>query len=188
MPKSKFTTRTRRRTGRRRNLRPWILGGLGIVALIAFSLVNQAVRTANLPGEGYSSQGNRHVSLSADVPEYNSNPPTSGPHTPDLAPWGVYGPDEDGRVKLLIHNMEDGGVILWYALADDPRATRTRIATLEEAARGFRRVAVAPRPEMPTRYALTAWQRLQRFQTADVEAMRTFVKAYEGIDHHVGCY
>jgi hypothetical protein len=38
---------------------------------------------------------------------------------------------------------------------------------------------------MPTPFAATAWQRLQRFETADVEGMRAFVDAFEGIDHHV---
>jgi len=32
---------------------------------------------------------------------------------------------------------------------------------------------------------LTAWQRLQRFETIDQEAMGAFVDAYEGLDHHV---
>jgi hypothetical protein len=37
---------------------------------------------------------------------------------------------------------------------------------------------------MPTTYAATAWQRLQRFDTVDAEAMQAFIAAYHGIDNH----
>jgi hypothetical protein len=86
---------------------------------------------------------------------------------------------------MLIHNMEDGGVVLWYRPSDDPAETDARIAALEQAADGYRRIVIVPRSDMPTDFALTAWQRLQRFEAADVEGMRAFVDAFEGIDHHV---
>lgn len=183
MPKKQRSKR--RRATRTPNRLPWILGGIAIVALIAVPIVINAVRAANLPGERFASQGNRHVALGANVPPYNSNPPTSGPHTAELAPWGTYGPDEAPHEQRVIHNMEDGGVVLWYRPAETAEETDARIAVLEEASRGYRRIVIAPREEMPTPFALTAWQRLQRFEEPDLEAMRAFVDAYEGIDHHV---
>ena len=184
MPKKQRSKR--RRASRNKNRFPWILAGLGLLALIAVPIVVNAVQAANLPGERFPSQGNRHVALGADVPAYNSDPPTSGPHTEQLAGWAVYGPDEAPHDQRVVHNMEDGGVVLWYRPGDTAEETNERIAVLERAARGYSRVLVVPRADMPTPYALTAWQRLQRFEEADVEAMRSFVDAYEGIDHHAG--
>lgn len=159
----------------------WILGGLAVVALIAVVIVANVVNAGSRPGERFASQGNVHVQLGQDHPAYNSDPPTSGWHTPDLAPWGSY--DYLVPEERLIHNMEDGGVILWYRFGT-PEENRERITALEEVARGYNRVVIAPREAMPTTYALTAWQRLQRFDAVDREGMRAFLEAYEGIDHH----
>ncbi|MEX2534839.1 MAG: DUF3105 domain-containing protein [Trueperaceae bacterium] len=166
---------------RRQNNLPWILGIGGVAVLIALPIVVNAVRLSGLPGEGYRSQGNLHISLGTAHVPYNSNPPTSGPHTPNLANWGSYveiQPDE-----RLVHNMEDGGVILWY-LGGTPEENEAHVAALEDVAQGYRRVVIAPREEMPATYALTAWQRLQRFEEIDQEAMREFIDAFEGVDHH----
>ena len=73
---------------------------------------------------------------------YNSDPPTSGWHTPELNSWGSYDyviPDE-----RLVHNMEDGGVVLWYSYGPPEENTR-RINDLENVARGYRRVIIVPR-------------------------------------------
>lgn len=175
----------RRRPSSRPNRLPWILGGLAVAALLIVPIVLNVVRAANLPGERFASQGNRHVALGANIPDYNSDPPTSGPHTADLASWGTYGPGEAPPDLRIVHNMEDGGVVLWYRPGETDEETDARIAVLEQASRGYRRIVIAPRPDMPTPYALTAWQRLQRFEEEDVGAMRTFVDAYEGVDHHV---
>src|SRR5438046_6287841 len=68
---------------------------------------------ANLPGVLMPDQGNLHIPT-ADSPHepYNSDPPTSGPHLPYIAPWGVHTrpiPNE-----LQVHNLEDGGVVVQY--------------------------------------------------------------------------
>tara|TARA_Y100000814_G_C12355424_1_gene408019 strand:+ start:1053 stop:1304 length:252 start_codon:yes stop_codon:yes gene_type:complete len=80
--------------------------------------------------------------------------------------------------------MEDGGVVLWYSYGTPEENTR-RINDLENVARGYRRVIIVPRDGMPTTYAFTAWQRLERFDVIDSEKMRSFIDAFEGIDHHV---
>gem|GEM_PF-1129589 len=164
---------------------PWILGGIGIAALIVLPIVINAVQAAGLPGERFPSQGNRHVPLGANVPAYNSNPPTSGPHTDALAPWGSFLPGEAPPDLNLIHNMEDGGVILWYQPAGTPEESLARVAELERISAPYRRVVIAPREDMGSTFTFTAWQRLQRFDTVDAEGMTAFIEAYEGIDHHV---
>jgi hypothetical protein len=171
-----------RRARRTSNPLPWIVGLGGLAVLVLAQVGVNVYREATAPGDRFPSQGNVHVALGTATPAYNSDPPTSGWHTPDLAPWGSYlEPQPDQR---LVHNMEDGGVVLWYA-AGTPEENEAHVAALEEVVAGrYARTVIAPREGMPTPYALTAWRRLQRFDTVDVEAKQAFLAAYHGIDHH----
>jgi hypothetical protein len=171
------------RRGRRKgNPWPWIVGLGGLALIVAVQITVNVVRELNAPGERFASQGNVHVSLGTSTPAYNSDPPTSGWHTPDLAAWGSYldaPPDQQ-----LIHNLEDGGVVLYYA-AGTPEENEAHVDALEEVVGGrYARVVIAPREGMPTTYAATAWQRLARFESLDVAAMQAFLAAYHGLDHH----
>ena len=172
-----------RRARRRRSRLPlaWVIG-FGVLGLLVIAqVVVNAVEAMNLPGERFPSQGNAHVALGTVTPPYNSDPPTSGWHTPQLAPWGSHlEPQPD---QMLVHNMEDGGVILWYAQGT-PEENARHVAALEEVAGSYQRIVIVPRADMPTTYALTAWQRLQRFDDIDTDAMRTFIAAYHGRDNH----
>ncbi len=177
MPRTTSRTRNRpRSTGR------WI--AIAAAAVLVTVIGVRIARQGSLPGERYASQGNVHIAgPDADHPPYNTDPPTSGWHVENITPWGSY--DRAVPDELVVHNMEDGGVVLWYALGTAAENERN-LRALEEIARGYRRVVIAPREGMPTPYALTAWQRLQRFESLDAEAMGRFLDAYEGIDHHPG--
>ena len=180
----KKTRSKRRRTGKKGSRLPWIVGIAGVIALISLPIAINVVQEANLPGERFPSQGNRHITLGTAIPPYNTDPPTSGPHTPGLASWGTYLPGDTVHDERLVHNMEDGGVILWYRPGDDEDETLRRVSALEEVSRNYRRIVIVPRPEMETRYAFTAWQRMQRFDDIEPEPMRAFIDAFEGLDHH----
>jgi hypothetical protein len=173
----------RQRRGRRKGTPlPWILALGGLAALVAIQVGMNVIRERNAPGDRFASQGNVHVALGTSTPAYNSEPPTSGWHTPDLAAWGSYvEPLPDQRV---IHNMEDGGVVLWYE-AGTPAENEAHVDALESVVGGrYPRVVIVPREDMPTTYALTAWQRLARFDEIDVDGMQAFLAAYHGIDNH----
>jgi hypothetical protein len=171
-----------RRRRDNRSALPWIVGLAGVGLLVAIQIGVTVVGQARLPGERFASQGNVHVALGASTPPYNSDPPTSGWHTAELAPWGSH--VEVQHDQQLVHNMEDGGVILWYANGT-LEENRAHVAALEAVVpRAYARVVIAPRDGMPTTYAATAWQRLQRFDEVDAEAMQAFIAAYHGIDNH----
>lgn len=174
--------RTKPRT-HKSTVTPWLIGA-GIATLIAVPVVVNVVRSNSLPGQKVSSQGNVHIAeVNVDHPPYNSTPPTSGWHAGRIADWGSYDfvvPDE-----LLVHNMEDGGVILWYELGT-PEENQGRISRLEEVARGYDRVVIAPREDLETAFAMTAWQRLEAFNDFSSERIQAFLEAYEGTDHHAG--
>lgn len=161
-------------------LTPWLIG-VGVVALIAVPVVINTSRRASLPGEAFPSQGNVHIADGDTSTNYNSNPPTSGPHWESMANWGSYDfvvPDQ-----VLLHNLEDGGVILWYALGSSEE-NQMRIRQLEEVAQGFERVIIAPREGLESPFATTAWERRQLFKSINQTEMRAFIEAFEGIDHH----
>jgi Protein of unknown function (DUF3105) len=168
-------------TSNRSQLLWYLWGGVGVLVIagiIGFNMYKESGK----PGEKFADQGNIHLDLGKEHPPYNSDPPTSGWHTSDLAAWGSYDyvvPDE-----RFVHNLEDGGVILWYKLGT-PEENEKNIAALEAVSKGNRHIVIAPRETMTTTYAMTAWSRLQRFDSLDETGMKAFIKAFHGIDHHV---
>jgi Protein of unknown function (DUF3105) len=157
---------------------------IGIVAaVIAAGVVGYFAyqSAANLPGTSFSDQGNLHIQTEAEphVP-YNSDPPTSGPHLPYVAPWGVH---TTPIVKeLQVHNLEDGGVVVQYHC---PAGCPELVDKLAEIVKRYdRQVVLAPYPGLKTRIALTAWTRLDAFDEFDEARIVRFISTYRGIDHH----
>ena len=70
--------------------------------------------------------GNQHLPSgeTLHVP-YNTRPPTSGPHLPSIARWGLH--TQPIPHELQVHNLEDGGVLVQYNCRD----CAALIATLE---------------------------------------------------------
>jgi hypothetical protein len=176
------------------------VGGLVAVAAIAVGLFFWYGYTH--PGESFPDQGNNHIQALTDAHDpYNSDPPTSGPHMPGLAAWGFY--DKPQANEELVHNLEDGGVILWYrediapADLDQLKAMVksydsnfvTRQLPTGDGGRVAQHVVLTPYPPLKGTSNLvvaTAWTRMQRFQTLDLDGMRHFIDMYRAIDHHKG--
>ncbi len=147
-----------------------------IVAVVAY-FAYRAV--ADLPGAYVPSLGNDHIQSATDphLP-YNSDPPTSGPHLPYLAPWGIH--TRPIPKELQVHNLEDGGVVVQYN-CDCPELAEKLGAIVS---RYEDRVILAPYPGMKSKIALTAWTRIDTFDDFDEARIVRFIKAYKGIDHH----
>jgi hypothetical protein len=168
----------RRGRGARRR---WTLGtavaGAVVVAVVVGYFAYRA--QADLPGQKFSDQGNLHVQTAADPHEpYNSTPPTSGPHLPYIAPWGVH--TKPIVNELQVHNLEDGGVMVQYN-CECPELVEKLAGVVR---RHDRYVILAPYPTMKSRIALTAWTRLETLDDFDAARIERFIKAYRGIDHH----
>lgn len=113
---------------------------------------------------------------------YNSNPGTSGPHTPYTAPWGVH--EKPVPQEVFIHNMEHGGVIIGY---NCPQGCPDLAEELSEYADDHDLVIVAPNPGLDSPIVLAAWTHtlsLERMDDAGREAIRRFFESFYGIDHH----
>lgn len=157
----------------------WAVVAAAAAAVVAGAFAYRAAVAQ--PGVSLPGQGSRHVqTLNEAIPAYNSDPPTSGPHLPYLAPWGIH--TEPIPRQLQVHNLEDGGVMVQY---NCPDACPDLVAKLEAIVSGYdRQVILAPYPGMKTRLALTAWTRLDAFDEFDERRIRRFITAYRGIDHH----
>lgn len=164
-----------------RRQKQWIVGG--VAAVVAAAVIGYlAYRSAAaLPGVAMPDQGNQHVQTAGEphVP-YNSKPPTSGPHLPYLAPWGVH--TEPIQNELQVHNLEDGGVLVQY---NCPGGCPELVEKLKAIVQKYdHQVILAPYPGMQQRIALTAWTRLDAFDEFDEARIQRFINAYRGIDHH----
>jgi hypothetical protein len=166
-------------TRRQRRRLIGVLVAVGVVGLAGGGWWLYA-QSRPLPGEFVSSLGNAHIPT-ADTPHqpYNSDPPTSGPHLPHIAPWGVH--TRPIAKELQVHNLEDGGVVVNYR----PDCVDGVLEPLRTIVGRYRdHVVLAPYPGLDRCIALTAWTRIDKLDTVDERRIVRFINAYRGIDHH----
>lgn len=135
------------------------------------------------PGEFVPSMGNRHVgSHEVGLTKYNSDPPTSGPHLPAVARWGIH--ENPIPKELQVHNLEDGGVVVQYNCSQAGEECRSLVGKLAQIVRVYDRTILAPYPGMSHKIALTAWSRIDKFNDFNEKRIVRFIEAYTNIDHH----
>lgn len=168
-------------TSGRSGLGRWLLWGgvlvvvLGVSVLLAVELAQpEAPPPPELEAvETFPDQGVQHIGTDEPTPEYNSNPPTSGPHSPVPAACGIYRqpvPDVN-----QVHTLEHGAVIVQY----HPDLPTEQVETLE----GINwspaaKVIVAPRPDNPAPIALTAWTKRLLLDEADTDVIVGFQREF----------
>ena len=118
---SNYTSQRERFQGRRRGQKRrtsigWVIGILVVAGMLGL-LVWNAVRPPY--GEEVASMGGGHVPTGNDPGQYNSDPPTSGPHYDATLPPGFY--EESDLADLgpypwghAVHNLEHGYIVFWY--------------------------------------------------------------------------
>ncbi len=130
--------------------------------------------------------GHQHLAAGQTFDGYNSNPPTSGPHTPAPVPWGIS--DVAIPKEQAVHNMEHAGVVVWYncnagpapLAADQCARLRSDLAgVVQPLLSAGKKVVMTPYPGMDHRIALTAWQYLDAFDEFDAQRVRTFIETFE---------
>jgi hypothetical protein len=183
MAKAQQRGQSRAKTPRRARSRQGLWVGAGVLAVVVAGVVGYLAyrAAADLPGVLMPDLGNLHIQ-SANEPHvpYNSDPPTSGPHLPYLAPWGVH--TAPVPKELQVHNLEDGGVVVQYSC---PAGCPELVAKLTELVKQYdKQVLLAPYPGLRQRIALTAWTRIETFDEFDQARIQRFIRTYRGIDHH----
>jgi hypothetical protein len=119
--------------------------------------------------ETFDDLGTQHLALGEATPNYNSNPPTSGPHADTPAACGVYRqpvPDVNS-----LHSMEHGAIVVHY----DPELSQEQVIDLEEIGRDVGgEIIVTPRPDNPSAVVLTAWTKLLALDEVDGDVIAAF--------------
>ena len=125
----------------------------GALVITVFGGDDGAAAAAGCTTRTFPAQAAEHVEAPKEGFEYNSFPPTSGPHHPIPAPFGVY--DEPVEQFRLVHNLEHGGLVIQYG----PRVPRQEVDELLEWYRDDPNgIVVAPLPALGNKIALAAWK------------------------------
>ena len=169
------STPARRGRAVRKRSRPWrwLLVVVAVVAGLGFALYRTIGRSS--AGESIALLPATHVAANTPT-TYNSNPPTSGAHIVETAPWGISTtPLTD---IALVHNLEHGGIVLHYRpdLVETEREQLTALAA--ELQRRDRKVVLAPRAENDTPITATAWGKMLKQQSFGADELRTFFDAH----------
>lgn len=169
-----------------------IFGSVGVLA-VTVSVVVLLVSSGGdsqpdypFPVQTFDDLGREHLAAGQTYDFYNSNPPTSGPHAPQPAPWGVQ--EEPVAKEVLPHNMEHGGVVIGYdcdageAPLDDAGCQQLRdqlVGITESAVADGRLVLMVPYAGMEHRISLTAWRTLDAFDQFDGERVQAFIASFD---------
>ncbi len=150
--------------------------GLGVLLFLQDQKASKlAVREAssNLPqvGEEIPILGRDHTKDINFKAEYNSNPPTSGPHFEYAEKWGVFD-DVQPDVKM-IHNLEHGGIWISYNDIDDQ--TKASLEAITKA--NSSSIIMTPRSANDSKIVLASWGRLQKMENYDEAKILEFIKA-----------
>jgi len=131
---------------------------------------------SNKPGEAVADQGRDHIQPGTTHDDYTSTPPTSGPHYPTWADWGIYA--EPIQNELQIHNLEHGGIVIQYQPELDQAALDQLTALVREMGSTYKKLILAPYPDLDSPIALTAWTRIEKLQKFNADAIRAFAGEY----------
>jgi hypothetical protein len=118
--------------------------------------------------------GGPHWSSNRCTEDPTASPPLCGP-----APWGVY--RAPWNAETLVHNMEHGGVVLWYNTTDRDIVNELE-EIFEERLNEHQLLVRAPCPDLEREtIAITAWSRRDKFPVSDYSAVRVeeFIDAHE---------
>lgn len=174
------------------------LGFIGLAAVLGLLTLGggesaareESARTAVTDAGGtlttkQASDDQIHVESPPKRSEYNTWPPTSGPHHPQPSPYDFY--TEPVEQYRLVHNLEHGSVIIQYGSKVPPAEVQQIESWYRDDPNG---IIVAPLPELGDRIALTAWTTpeddaggrgtgvLAKLPRFDERAFDAFVSAY----------
>jgi len=157
---------------------------VGILLLAGAGYWSYGKWASGSPEKFVRSMGNQHIGPGGiGLTVYNSDPPTSGPHLPSTARWGIH--ENPIPKELQVHNLEDRGVVVQYNCSQTEPDCKALIEQLAEIVRRYQELVIlAPYPKMSHKIALTAWSRIDKFNEFDEQRIVRFIDAHIGIDHH----
>ncbi len=125
-------------------------------------------------------EGSTHVTKESEIPDYGTNPPTSGDHNPEQLADGAY--SKMPEPWWFVHSLEHGRIEIQYS-PDLPEEDQLALkGVFDQQPDG---VLFFPNSEMPYEVAVTAWTQLMgcdRYEgAATLDAIRDFRDTYIGL-------
>lgn len=117
----------------------------------------EAAEAAGCEVDDPALEGAQHDTREFAADDYNSNPPTSGPHNPDWYDDGVYEPGTTPRLGMLVHTLEHGRINVQYAPGTPPDTVAQLEALLAEQNQGYHMLLYENATGMEAAVAATAW-------------------------------
>jgi hypothetical protein len=124
-------------------------------------------------------EGSTHITRESEIPDYGTNPPTSGNHHPEQLADGAYA--EMPEPWWFIHSLEHGRIEIQYS-PDLPEEDQLALkGVFDQRPDG---VLLFPNDEMDAAVAVTAWTQLMTCDSFDgaatLDAVRDFRDIYIG--------
>lgn len=124
-------------------------------------------------------EGSQHISKESEIPDYETNPPTSGNHYPEQQADGAYAAEVSAW--YFLHSMEHGRIAVQYS-PDLSEADQLALkGVFDESPPAM---LLFPYGDMPYEVAVTAWTELMTCKKyegrATLDAIRDFRETYRG--------
>jgi hypothetical protein len=124
----------------------------------------------------YELQGNEHV-VNDKHEEYNSNPPSSGPHLAQAPGWGYYKRGLTDESSL--HAVEHGGIWVSYKDISDEELEQLKDFQKDNSGSSI----LTPREENDSRIVLVSWGKVMNLNVIDIELMQEFLDVNKNKTH-----
>ncbi len=175
----------RHAVGGRLDWRLAVVGGAVVIGLVAVVVAllfggSSSAYAGTIEPDG----GRTHIADGTQGGPYTSVPATSGPHWQDPANWGVYTLGSPLAESQSIHNLEHGGIVVWY---QPDKVSAADISKLEDYVTG--KVASSQFKFILSPWtgqdfghpiAVTAWRWLLYLDAANTDAIDQFAAAHYG--------
>ncbi|MQF65320.1 DUF3105 domain-containing protein [SAR202 cluster bacterium AC-409-J13_OGT_754m] len=178
----------------KKRIRGWL--GYALAALVAIlvigSFVLQGFNSGDPPSSGTGEEvgtqidkmpiiykPSNHIPVGNEFSDYNSVPPTSGPHWEvNWASCGFYDDESEVQDERIVHNLEHGQIVISHNVT-----TQTEIDALRDITRGLsnRRSWLIVRPYsslQPGQIAIAAWGWLDEFSEVNANGIQNFYDAH----------
>jgi hypothetical protein len=162
-----------------------IVGGVLVVGAIILVVAIVFAGSATGPvGTLQVDDGGLHVTPCEPGGPFSSVPGTSGTHWDTPGAWGVYAQGAPIAEAQAVHNLEHGGVVIWYQPGLlDAAGVQALTDYVHQQARGVRfKMILSPwtGQDFGHPIAVTAWTWLLYLDSADISQVQAFVDAHYG--------
>ena len=143
--------------------------------------INEAADAAGCKLTNATFEGASHEEREFTPADYQTNPPTSGNHTPDWYDDGIYVPGTTDSLGMLVHTLEHGRINIQYG-SDLPAARVEELEALYSSMNeGYHLLLYENTTDMDARVAATAWTQsltCPKMNDEVFDAIRTFSQRY----------